>query len=369
MKSRLFVVDANSYTQTITSGVASIICPALTGKEWLKTVSDIMADMLQIEIGDYIFLWQMKDGAQKSRIFGVYRAISKPYYDPTIAPTNAPFRIKIEEAYHFDNPIDEYDFLNCPYIKDNLWTIIGKKVAGKKRGTSPLSLEESKHLITLLIGVNPHWTFNPFNITRTVIVPNNIYVDYRKKGKNAVAPSLATMVPNNLNFLKPKGGLYYEKTLETIFNQEASSRNGAFYNLIGINIEKVIWFSNYLPYSIEQSEMDYLVIESEDGINYTKIFVIDFMREKIDEDHIHRILLYSKWVNDTIGLGTDVVEPMIICKQSPDFIGTETDAGLAAMLPTLSTAISNDQLKYGVKPLKIFTYDFAGLTPNFTRKK
>ena len=26
--------------------------------------------------------------------------------------------------------------------------------------------------------------------------------------------------------------------------------------LFGIDVDKVIWFSNYLPYSIEQSEMD-----------------------------------------------------------------------------------------------------------------
>ena len=56
MKGRMFVVDSNTLQNTITTQVASIKTPNLQGTQWLKTVSDIMADMLQVEIGDYIFL-------------------------------------------------------------------------------------------------------------------------------------------------------------------------------------------------------------------------------------------------------------------------------------------------------------------------
>ena len=34
------------------------------------------------------------------------------------------------------------------------------------------------------------------------------------------------------------------------------------FSQIGIDVDKVVWYSNYLPYSIEQSEMDYVLLQS-----------------------------------------------------------------------------------------------------------
>ncbi len=137
-KGRLFVVNGETLQDTIQNNVVSISTPKVVGQQWLKTIADIMADMLQVEIGDYIFLWETRSNNQKSRIHGVYRAISAPYYEVSSPNDSYPFKIKIEKAYDFNNPLDEYDILNCPYIKTPLWTITGKKVAGKSRGTSPL---------------------------------------------------------------------------------------------------------------------------------------------------------------------------------------------------------------------------------------
>ena len=170
MKGRMFVVNPETLQETINSNIASIRTPDLQGAQWLKTLSDIMADMLQIEIGDYIFLWETSSNNSKSRIHGVYRAISAPYYDCTTPQDDAPFKIHIEKAYDFQNSIDEYDVLNCPYIKSSMWTLIGKKVAGKSRGTSPLSPEEVRHLITLLVGKNQTYQFYPYNVNNVVNV-------------------------------------------------------------------------------------------------------------------------------------------------------------------------------------------------------
>ena len=66
-KARLFVVDENTFLSTIHNKIASIYVPDLSGKQWLKTVADIMADMLQIEIGDYIFLWKNKSAETSAK--------------------------------------------------------------------------------------------------------------------------------------------------------------------------------------------------------------------------------------------------------------------------------------------------------------
>ncbi len=368
MKGRMFVVDSNTLVDTISSGIASIRLPIdehnmLSGAQWVKTLSDIMADMLQIQLGDYVFLWETKS-VQKSRIHGVYRVISKPYYDAGCAD-GAPVKIHIEKAYDFKEPIDEYDVLNCPYIKETLWTIVGKKVAGKSRGTSPLSLEETEYLIRLLAGKNPGFGFIEEDSSRYISVSNPLMIDYKNKGINPAAIDVSVLNPNKVNFFKEDGDLYYEKTLETIFNQEMTNGNIAFFKPFDINPEKVIWYSNYLPYSLEQSEMDYVILESEDGLAYTRMYVIDFMKNRIDSDHIHRVLLYAKWLNDTLGLGNSIAQPIIICSGSYDFKAST----LGRRAQELEDAIVEDEKNYNTKSLKVFTYDFTTVTPKFTEAR
>lgn len=368
MKSRLFVVNQTSLQNTIANNEVSIIVPKLNGDEWVKTVADIMADMLQIEIGDYIFLWETRSATSKSKIHGVYRAISKPFYYLNSTNDNAPFKVKIEKAYDFDNPIDEYDFLNCPYIKGSLWTVIGKKVAGKSRGTSPLSIEESKYLITMLIGKNPNYKYFPFNSNNVIMINNPLSINYSLNNDN-LPTTIANLNPNNLSFFKNNYALRYEKMLETIFNYEMTNKNQSFFDQLEIDVLKTIWYSNYLPYSVEKSEMDYVIIQSEDGFTVSDIYVLEFMINAVDEDHIHRCLLYSKWVNETLTLGQCIVHPILICKSSVDFINGETVPTRILKLEKLKNSINNYLVKYNVNDLKIYEYKFDGSIPSFIRKK
>ena len=368
-KARLFVVDEETLQETVNSNIVSIFTPDLNGGQWLKTIADIMADMLQVEIGDYIFLWERKSASQKNRIHGVYRAISKPYYEMSIATDQYPFKIHIEPAFDFKNPLDEYDLLNCPYIKTPLWTIIGKKVAGKSRGTTPLSQDEASKLITLLIGKNPNYVYHPYNPANVNDVINPLRIDYGITGDNIQNPTLNTINPNHLCFFNDDYSIKYEKILETIFNQEMSSRNRGFFSQIGIDVDKVIWFCNYLPYSIEQSEMDYLIIESEDGNNLSKIFLIEFMKNRIDKPHIYRCLLYSKWVNETLALGEPIAQPIIICPDSYDFIVEERTPARQEKTRKMQKYISDTIASFSTKELQVYTYNFSGGHPSFSKKR
>lgn len=368
MKSRLFVVDSSSIVNTINSNIASIIVPDLSGRQWLKTVADIMADMLQIEIGDYIFLWERKSGSQKNRIHGVYRAVSKPFYLCSSPDDRAPFKIHIEKAYDFRCPVDEYDVLNNPHIKDKLWTIIGKKVAGKSRGTTPLSLDEANYLITLLIGKNPSYTFTEFDPARTIQVVNPLQVSYALSGETQ-RPTINTLNPNAIAYFDASYNVKYEKVLETLFNQELTNRNASFFNPLGIDVNKVIWYSNYLPYSLEQSEMDYVVMESDDNIAVTHIYLIEFIKGEIDEAHIQRACLYSKWINETQGLGCNVSNPIIVCRDSVDFINGEHTTQRVRKLKSLEQIINMSEQEYNANPLKVFTYDISANGIVFSKRK
>lgn len=367
MKSRLFVVDDVTYATTVSTNIVSVKIPALTGDQWVKTIFDIMADMLQVEIGDYIFLWKQRASSQGSCIYGVYRAISKPYYDCSTPSDAYPFKIHIELAYDFTNPVLEYEVLNNPYNKNPLWNIIGKKVAGKSRGTSPLTIDESRYLISLLLDKNPIYKFYPEDKTHTITVPNPLIVDYTLTSNNTRPTTISVFDPNKLSAFYTNRAIRYEKILETIFNMELSNRNKTFFSQIGIDVDKVSWYSNYLPYSIEGKEMDYVIIESEDNLAPCTTSVVEFSINTIDEDHINKAFLYSRWISQTLALGTAAIQPILIVKSSVDFIKGETAPTKLRKLNALSTLITSYEKDYPLKRLKIYTYNFSSGSPKFTQ--
>jgi len=148
-----------------------------------------------------------------------------------------------------------------------------------------------------------------------------------------------------------------------------SARNNKFFSQIGIDVNKVIWFSNYLPYSIEQSEMDYLVIESDDGYTLSKVYLIEFIKNAIDESHIYRSLLYSKWVDETLSLGETITHPMIICPESYDFLNGETTPKRKEKANILESYIQTNTAMFSTNKLQVFTYDFSTGEPVFHHKR
>lgn len=358
LKGRLFVVDDNTLKVTIDTKIVSVRTPKPEKEQWEKTIGDIMADMLQLEKGDYIFLWCTKSANQKSRIYGVYRVISAPYYHMDSSTDEYPFKIRVEQAYIFDHPLEEYDLLNSAHIKIPLWTVIGKKVADKKRASTPLTFDEIQCIITMLIDRNHNYTFIPRDDSRFDTTVDGLKIDYRLKGNNPERTTLELLNPNKMYFLNSDGSLKYEKFLETIFNQEMSLKNKKFFEQLGLDVDHIVWYSNYLPYSIEQSEMDYLLMESIDGQIINKMYLVEFMKTIIDDDHIERCLQYSKWVSDTLSLGTLTVQPILICanyrKRSSD---------------KLEELIMQLEESYKTMRLQVYCYDFSGDNPSFYKAR
>lgn len=347
-KARIFVVNEKTRKEALEKMEVSALAPSpkkcaenaskeeikKINKSWLRTITDIASDMLQMEIGDYIFLWErIEDNAskkiEKSTIYGVYRVISDPYY---INTDRAPFKIKIDVAYKFEKGISEYDILNNPFLKKVLWNIIGKKVAGKARASSPLTFDEVQCLIEHLIDVNNgQCDYIKPSQDSNEKVNNSLEINLSANTDNPIYKELSDLVhPNTISYVNEEGGLWCEKVLEGIFNQEMRNRNKSFFDVFDIDVEKVVWFSNYLPYSIERSEMDYLIMTSGDGFCIDKIFLIEFQITPIDKDHIKRTLLYTKWINEMLAYGKSITQPILIgshypsnSKELPPFINDQ----------------------------------------------
>jgi len=345
MKARLFVVNKDTIRQTMDTMEVSVIVPEPEGKKlWNKTLIDIVSDLFQVEIGDYIFLWE----SGFERIYGVYRALSKPYFRRE-DNENDIFKIKIGCAYSFEKPIREYDVINNPYMKNKLWNIIGKKVAGKSRGTSPITPEEMQFLIQSLIDANDgEYTFNR-DYVAIQNPENEITIDLINETNNEIPARLVDYIFAPIR-IRNRNEVQYEKALEGVLNYMFRERNSSVINALGIECENVIWYANYLPYGLERSEIDYMVMESLDGMIVNKIDVIELMSSIIDYDHINRCLQYSKWVATSVTNDKNIVRPILIC-------GSKSRTSVNGFRNTeIANAIRELPRTYGFESIDIYTY-------------
>ena len=337
------MVNQYSLKTTIENMEVSVIVPEPSGKLWKKTLLDIVSDFMQIEIGDYIFLWE----SGYERIYGVYRAISKPFYSYSDGKNDI-FKMKIGVAYSFEKPIREYDIINNPYMKNKLWNIIGKKVAGKSRGTSPVTPEEMQFLIQSLIDANN----SRYSYTKdysVISVDNELMFDFDTTENSVIPKSLREYAYAPLQF-KNKYEVQYEKALEGVLNYLLREKRSDIISGLNIQCENVIWYANYLPYGLERSEIDYMIMESIDGTNINQIDVIELMSGVIDDDHIRRCLQYAKWVSESITNAQNIVRPILIC-------GIKSLTSKNGVLSsTIKNSLVNRPKEYGFENIDIYTY-------------
>lgn len=340
MKGRLLIVDDETLKVVENDLIWGAKIPKLAeDKMWQKTITDIVGDMLNICPGDYVILWKRATKLEESVFIGVYRVISVPYIDITplrfeadkgIQITNYPYRVSLEIAYNFINNITEYSFINDINIKNDIWTVIGKKVKGNSRASIPITNEIISIFIKKFINNNNEWSFNEVNTERYNInsenaivldLSNKYYTDSTinsldasmllEKYLNSYSLDYIPIVDINGEKCKYELGLY------AIFNQEIRKRilnnnvTSILNNIIDEN-ENIEWYANYLPYGLEGKEIDYMISTSIDGVNTSKIILIEFMKDKLDKDHIDRAILYSNWVNKVICKDSNLVETILI---------------------------------------------------------
>ena len=246
-------------------------------------------------------------------------------------------------------------------MKNKLWNIIGKKVAGKSRGTTPLSPEETQFLIQSLIDINNNYTYTGGYTIHTPSLPNvEIQFDLVNPYSNSTPTSLSAYAYAPIK-VRERSEVHFEKALEGILNYLIKTRNSHKLSMLNIPIDNILWYANYLPYGLERSEIDYMIMESVDTVNVNKIDVIELMKSIIDVDHIRRCLQYAKWVSDSITNGKNIVRPILICgskslTSTKGFSNTDIQNALT-MLPQ----------EYGFNSVDVYTYELDGTDINFTQ--
>lgn len=348
MKGRLFVVDHNFMVNLEKNMEIKAKLPPLANARWFGSFTSILADIFQIQLGDYAFFGETKQNNPDSYIWGVYRVISKPFFD--YKEPNY-IKLKIELAYSFTNPITEYDILNDPYNKIDLWNIVGKKIAGKSRASIALSPYETEFLIQKLINNNPDFKFYK-QTSNKVEVDNEIKINF-DKFENRRVNNYSKLDLKNISYINKNGTVKYEKFIELLFNLLIREHNSEALNKLEIDISNIVWYANYLPYSIDKREIDYLIMESSDNINIDRINLLEFQKATLNEDHINKALLYSKWINSKLAKGANLTRPIIICEKFAD----------------LETIILNKEKFYGTKSLEIYTINLKNGLVNIEKRR
>ena len=79
MKGRVFVVDHIFMENVNDKMEIKAKLPPISGSRLFGSLTSIIADMYQLQLGDYVFLWETKGNNPDSYIWGVYRIISNPF--------------------------------------------------------------------------------------------------------------------------------------------------------------------------------------------------------------------------------------------------------------------------------------------------
>lgn len=268
MPVHIFVLDEANFEVCIRRGLAAV-------PNSLKNpnISDaLISRMSMINKDDLILFYIIK----KKELHGVYRALERPFFDPTQVWCERedgqcyPFRIRIDNSdYTFKIPLklsDIYDLRD----KGIIWTFSLRRPAmTTTNAIFTISNSEYNQLLTLYLKLNPI-----YSLPRQIREPYP-YFD----------PNLLDKLTVNKDY-SPK----YEYTLMALLL--AAFAIWSFKDIFGNYSD----FLSYVPTSFEK-EIDILLIFNNPGARTETIAynIIEVKRDSFDEAALNQLFQYEDW--------------------------------------------------------------------------
>ncbi|MEO0139596.1 MAG: hypothetical protein ABIL16_06880 [candidate division WOR-3 bacterium] len=226
-----------------------------------KNIS-LLADMLRVKKGDFVFFYIEGSITKKGRFFGIFRAVDNEVYHLTGNDARQPglpkkliYRKKIEPYEVYPKGVLEWIALDKlpTYAKEILWTLIYRKMRGK-RGNTMLFPWEVDKLISLIRDEN----------NGLCLLGQNFTFD---RSKYKITSGTQTY---NHNIGKPIQISLKDINSETAFQayilQNLSIGNNKFLpEIFGNNI---VWIGNEVFAGSGMQKIDILTIEKTDETKY-----------------------------------------------------------------------------------------------------
>ena len=280
MGSHIFLVGQENFKKCLELGVYGGASQKLE-----RINSEIIAGFEGIKPGDFIFFYVRNIG-----VYGLWKATSFPFFDETNIWGNKeqkyPYRVCFEPIIrHFPRPIALSDVLDLQ-DRGRIWTF--ELGAMRTKNHNPITTEESKELIRLLLRNNP--------IFRSV---ENIPNPYLKKDMD-LPLSLAT---------DSKGHIKYEGYLSAWFMKNFA--RGKMKEIIGDYGD----FLNLVPTSFNKVMDIFLThVTPVDGVDILHNFTcIELKTDICIEENLNQIIKYENWLVRKLASGdNEMVQSILV---------------------------------------------------------
>ena len=299
--SHLPIVDACSIELMKKEG--AILIRAQLGRQKLKTIADILSDVLSVRKGHFVFPWRTKDKPIGFQY--IFSIKEKPIF---MQGQEYPIRIPLEKRYvEFSQLVEEDEALDL-WRKKLLWNAIGKKSLGRGRSLTHQTPWETKELVELLRNKNNGECFLketeksnnnsgiPLSIHSQICINEGI-------NDNEKIPENLSEVPINKIRWDKNGKFIVEKALEAWIMENIDTPKGNSFRqkVLELNdVNRIVSFHNYLPFGVQGANIDVVVFsEKENGtivahileLKKDKINYKDF--RKYEEEEINK---YAKFI-------------------------------------------------------------------------
>jgi len=280
MGSHIFLVGQENFKKCLELGLYGGASQSLE-----RINAEVIASFEAIKPGDFVFFYVRNVG-----VYGLWKVTSFPFFDESIIwgdkEQKYPYRFCFEPTIrHFPRSIDLSDILDLQ-DKGKIWTF--ELGAMRLKNHNPITTEESKELIRLLLRNNP--------IFRSI---ESIPKPYQKR--DAELPlSLAT---------DSKGRIKYEGYLNAWFMKNFSL--GKMKGIIGEYSD----FLNYVPTSFNKVMDIFLThVTSVDGVDILHKFTcIELKTDICVEENLNQIIKYENWLVRKLASGdNEMVQSILV---------------------------------------------------------
>jgi len=280
MGNHIFLVGQENFKKCLAFGVYGGASQPLE-----RINSEIIASFEAIKPGDFVFFYVRNIG-----VYGLWRATSFPFFDETNIwgdkEQKYPYRVCFEPLIrHFPRPVALSDILDLQ-DKGKIWTF--ELGAMRLKNHNPITTEESKELIRLLLRNNP--------IFRSVEKIPNPY------------PKKDTELPLALA-IDRKGHIKYEGYLNAWFMKNLAL--GKMKEIIGDYAD----FLNYVPTSFNKVMDIFLThVTSVDGVDILHNFTCIELKTAICvEENLNQIIKYENWLVRKLASGdNEMVQSILV---------------------------------------------------------
>jgi len=280
MTSHIFLVGQENFEKCLKFGVYGG-----AALEFQRANAEIIAGFEAIKPGDFVFFYVRNVG-----VYGLWKTSSFPFYDEADIyggkDQKYPYRVCFEPSIrYFPRPIDLSDVLDLQ-DKGRIWTFdLGTFV---KKNHHPITTEESKELIRLLLRNNP--VFRPVTAILTPHAPTS------------------TELPLNLA-TDAKGHIRYEGYLNGWFMKNFAL--GKMKDIIGEYKD----FLNYVPTSFNKVMDIFLThVTAVDGVDILHKFTcIELKTDVCVEEDLNQIVKYENWLVRKLASGdSEMVQSILV---------------------------------------------------------